>query len=116
MSSLLGCPQKFLGVDYLIPIGGDGTLSCGVRLHEEGVTVIAVPKTMDNDVPGIDYCIGFNKSRRINDINQRLSYLVRCGNPDAIDSIVPIASGNLALDLILQRAFGRMGGIAEQSG
>jgi ATP-dependent phosphofructokinase / diphosphate-dependent phosphofructokinase len=50
----------WLGVDYLIPIGGDDTLSYGVRLYKEGVKVIAIPKTMDNDVPGTDYCIGFS--------------------------------------------------------
>lgn len=224
----------FLGIDYLIPIGGDDTLSYGVRLHQEGVKVIAMPKTMDNDVPGTDYCIGFstcvtrtiemthslrtsagsherilaievfgryagftallptmagaanrcvipeykfnierltellvedrftnpshysvvlvsegamfeggemvfqdhekdayghkklggvgdliseklkeltskyNKGKRINVINQRLGYLVRCGNPDAIDSIVPMAYGNLALDLILDGVHGRL--------
>lgn len=224
----------FLGIDYLIPIGGDDTLSYAVRLHKEGVKVIAMPKTMDNDVPGTDYCIGFstcvtriiemthslrtsagsherilvievfgryagftallptmagaanrcvipeykfnieclcellvkdrftnpshysvvlvsegatfeggemvfqeqekdayghkklggigdliattlkklspkyNNNRRINVINQRLGYLVRCGNPDAIDSIVPMAYGNLALDLILEKAHGRL--------
>ncbi len=225
---------EFLGIDYLIPIGGDDTLSYGVRLHKEGVKVIGIPKTMDNDVPGTDYCIGFstcvtriismthalrttagsherfliievfgryagftallptmagaanrcvipeyrfnieilcdllsqdrytnpskysvvlvsegasienegmifessekdmyghkklggigdrvshllkelspkfNKGHRINVINQRLSYLVRCGNPDAIDSIVPMAYGNIALDLINEKSFGRM--------
>jgi len=226
---------EFLGVDYLIPIGGDDTLSYGVRLHNEGIKVIAIPKTMDNDVPGTDYCIGFstcvtrtiemthrlrtsagsherilvievfgryagftallptmagaanrcvipeykfnverltellvedrftnpshysvvlvsegakfegmeemvfksqetdayghkklggvgdilserikdispqfNKDKRINVINQRLGYLVRCGDPDAIDSIVPMAYGNLALDLILDGVHGRM--------
>jgi 6-phosphofructokinase 1 len=224
----------YLGIDYLIPIGGDDTLSYAVRLHKEGVKVICVPKTMDNDVPGTDYCIGFstcvtrtismthalrtaagsherflvievfgryagftallptmagaanrcvipeykfdinrlcelltkdrmtnpsnysvvlvsegamvkgeemifegkekdmyghkklggigdqvasllkecsatfNNGRRINVINQRLSYLVRCGDPDAIDSIVPMAYGNLALDLILKDKAGRM--------
>ena len=224
----------FLGIDYLIPMGGDDTLGYGARLHDEGVKVIGIPKTMDNDVPGTDYCIGFstcitriiemthslrttagsherylvievfgryagytalipsmagaanrcvipeyefniehlcelltkdrltnpskysvvlvsegatfegsnmvfegrevdmfghkklggigdlishqlkeisprfNKGRRINVINQRLSYLVRCGNPDAIDSIVPMAFGNLALDLILGKIHGRM--------
>jgi len=46
----------FLGVDYVIPIGGDDTLSYGVRLYKEGVKVVAIPKTMDNDVPGTDYC------------------------------------------------------------
>ncbi len=226
---------EFLGVDYLIPIGGDDTLSYGVRLHHEGVKVIAIPKTMDNDVPGTDYCIGFstcvtrtiemthrlrtsagsherilvievfgryagftallptmagasnrcvipeykfnierltellvedrftnpshysvvlvsegakfegmdemvfqnhemdayghkklggvgdivsekikdlstkfNNGKRINVINQRLGYLVRCGDPDALDSIVPMAYGNLALDLILEGAYGRI--------
>jgi 6-phosphofructokinase 1 len=51
---------EFLGIDYLIPIGGDDTLSYAERLHEEGVKVVAIPKTMDNDVPGTDYCIGFS--------------------------------------------------------
>ena len=50
----------WLGIDYLIPIGGDDTLSYGVRLYQEGVKVVAIPKTMDNDVPGTDYCIGFS--------------------------------------------------------
>ena len=62
---------EFLGVDYLIPIGGDDTLSYGVRLSQEGMKVIAVPKTMDNDVPGTDYCLGFSTciTRTINMIN-----------------------------------------------
>ncbi len=51
---------EYLGIDTLIPIGGDDTLSYGVRMHEEGVRVIAVPKTMDNDVFGTDYCLGFS--------------------------------------------------------
>ncbi len=49
-----------LGIDVLIPIGGDDTLSYGLRMHREGVPVIAIPKTMDNDVHGTDYCIGFS--------------------------------------------------------
>jgi 6-phosphofructokinase 1 len=49
-----------LGIDVLIPIGGDDTLSYALRMHEEGVPVIAIPKTMDNDVNGTDYCIGFS--------------------------------------------------------
>lgn len=48
------------GIDVLIPIGGDDTLSYGLRMHEEGVPTIAIPKTMDNDVNGTDYCIGFS--------------------------------------------------------
>ena len=50
---------EFLGIDRLIPIGGDDTLSFGERLHSEGFPVVAIPKTMDNDVYGTDYCIGF---------------------------------------------------------
>lgn len=225
---------EFVGVDYLIPIGGDDTLSYGVRLYTEGVKVVALPKTMDNDVPGTDYCIGFstcvtrtiqlanslrtsagsherflvmevfgryagftamlptmagaasrcvipeyrfdmehlaelmnydrlrnpsrysmllvsegamfeggemvfqgattdayghkklggvgdlvseelkrmspkyNQGKTVNIINQKLGYIVRGGDPDAIDSIVPMAYGNLALDLILQNIHGRL--------
>jgi ATP-dependent phosphofructokinase / diphosphate-dependent phosphofructokinase len=224
----------FLGVDYLVPIGGDDTLSYAVRLYTEGIKVVGIPKTMDNDVPGTDYCIGFstcvtrtimmtnnlrtsagsherflvlevfgryagftamlptmagaanrcvipehqfeiehlaellsydrnlnpskysivlvsegamfkggemvfadmtrdayghaklggigdmvsaklkelspqfNNGKPVNVINQRLGYLVRGGDPDAIDSIVPMAYGNLALDLILKGIHGRM--------
>ncbi len=49
-----------MGIDTLIPIGGDDTLSYGERMHREGVKVVAIPKTMDNDVYGTDYCIGFS--------------------------------------------------------
>lgn len=225
---------KFLGIEYLIPIGGDDTLSYAVRLYREGVKIVAIPKTMDNDVPGTDYCIGFStcitrtiqitnnlrtsagsherflvlevfgryagftamlptmagsanrcvipeykfkietltelliedrmknpskysvvlvsegamfeggemifegdikdayghaklggigdlvsaklkehsanccKGRPIGVINQKLGYLVRGGDPDAIDSVVPMAYGNLALDLILKGIHGRL--------
>jgi len=51
---------EHLGIDALLPIGGDDTLSYGLRMHTEGVPVIAIPKTMDNDVHGTDYCIGFS--------------------------------------------------------
>jgi 6-phosphofructokinase 1 len=51
---------EHLGLDALVAIGGDDTLSYGLRLHDEGVPVIAIPKTMDNDVHGTDYCIGFS--------------------------------------------------------
>ena len=225
---------EYLGIDYLIPIGGDDTLSYAVRLYQEGMRVIAIPKTMDNDVPGTDYCIGFstcitrtislannlrtiagsherilvmevfgryagftailptmagaanrcvipefkfnidqltellvydrtknpshysvvlvsegamfeggemvftetatdayghkklggigdlvsvelrersakfNKKKTVNVINQKLGYMVRGGDPDAIDSIVPMAYGNLALDLVLSGIHGRL--------
>lgn len=51
---------EHLGLDAVVAIGGDGTLSYARRLHEEGVPVIAVPKTMDNDVFGTDYSVGFS--------------------------------------------------------
>jgi len=51
---------EHLGLNALIPIGGDDTLSYGERLHREGIPVVAIPKTMDNDVYGTDYCIGFS--------------------------------------------------------
>ena len=50
----------------------------------------------------------WNRGQRVNVVNQRLGYLVRCGEPDAIDSIVPMAYGNLALDLILSGTSGRL--------
>ncbi len=49
-----------LKIDSLIAIGGDDTLGYAQRLHQEGVNVVAIPKTMDNDVPGTDYSIGFS--------------------------------------------------------
>jgi len=51
---------EHLGIDVLIPIGGDDTLGYGSRLHQEGVPIVSIPKTMDNDVFGTDYCIGFS--------------------------------------------------------
>ncbi len=61
-----------LGIDALLPIGGDDTLSFALRLHAEGVPVVGIPKTMDNDVHGTDYCIGFSTAvtRTVNFIHQ----------------------------------------------
>jgi ATP-dependent phosphofructokinase / diphosphate-dependent phosphofructokinase len=63
---------EHLGIDTLIPIGGDDTLSYGERLHSEGFPVVAIPKTMDNDVYGTDYCVGFSTAvtRSVNFIHQ----------------------------------------------
>jgi 6-phosphofructokinase len=51
---------EFLKLDALVALGGDGTLTFARRLHEEGVPIMAIPKTMDNDVYGTDYCLGFS--------------------------------------------------------
>ena len=61
-----------LGIDALVAIGGDDTLSFALRLHDEGIRVIAIPKTMDNDVHGTDYCIGFSTAitRTVNFVHQ----------------------------------------------
>jgi 6-phosphofructokinase len=65
-SGLVDCTQHalrvldYLGLEALVPIGGDDTLSFASRLHREGFRVVAIPKTMDNDVFGTDYCIGFS--------------------------------------------------------
>jgi len=62
---------EYLGLDAVVAVGGDGTLSFARRLHQEGVPVVAVPKTMDNDVYGTDYSIGFSTavSRGVHFIN-----------------------------------------------
>ena len=77
-SSFLDCTAHVLrnlerlGLDALIPIGGDDTLGYGERLHREGFPVVAIPKTMDNDVFGTDYCIGFSTAvtRSVNFLHQ----------------------------------------------
>ena len=51
-----------LGIDALVPIGGDDTLSFARVLVDHGVPLVAIPKTMDNDVPGTEYCIGFSSA------------------------------------------------------
>ena len=60
-----------LSIDAIIPIGGDDTLSYACRLHKEGVQIVAIPKTMDNDVFGTDFCIGFSTAvtRSVDAIN-----------------------------------------------
>src|SRR5262249_8390228 len=61
-----------LGIDHLIAIGGDDTLSYAATLNDRGVKVMAIPKTMDNDVRNTEYCIGFSTAiTRANDAIQR---------------------------------------------
>jgi len=64
-----------LELDVLVPIGGEDTLGYGARIHSEGFPVICIPKTMDNDVPGTDYCLGFSTAitRCVQFINQMRS-------------------------------------------
>jgi 6-phosphofructokinase 1 len=66
---------KNLEVDVLMPIGGEDTLGYGARIHSEGFPVVCIPKTMDNDVPGTDYCLGFSTAvtRCVQYINQMRS-------------------------------------------
>lgn len=61
-----------LEIDVLVPIGGEDTLGYGARIHREGFPVVSIPKTMDNDVFGTDYCIGFSTAitRSVTFINQ----------------------------------------------
>ena len=62
-----------LGLDHLIAIGGDDTLSYARRLHDEGFPVVCIPKTMDNDVPNTEYCIGFSTAitRAVDNISRQ---------------------------------------------
>jgi 6-phosphofructokinase 1 len=53
---------QHLKLDVLVPIGGEDTLGYGARIHREGFPVVCIPKTMDNDVPGTDYCLGFSSA------------------------------------------------------
>jgi 6-phosphofructokinase 1 len=62
----------FLGLDGLVVIGGDGTLGVAAKIAELGIPVWGIPKTMDNDVPGTDYCIGFETA-----INRASEYIDR---------------------------------------
>jgi len=65
-----------LRLDALVAIGGDDTLSYAARLHKEGFPVVAIPKTMDNDVPGTDYCIGFSTA-----ITRSINFLIALRTP-----------------------------------
>ncbi len=97
----------FLGIDYLIPIGGDDTLSYGVRMYQEGVKTVAIPKTMDNDVPGTDYCIGFstcvtrtielaNSLRTVAGSHERIMVLEVFGRYAGFTAMLPTMAGRCA--------------------
>lgn len=105
----------WLGVDRLIPIGGDDTLSYGVRLSREGVSVNAIPKTMDGDVPGTEACIGFSTcvSRTIELLNrlrtsagshERFLIAEVLGRYAGFTSLEPAAAGAADRNLIPEQA------------
>src|SRR5258706_15344748 len=94
----------FLDIETLIPIGGDDTLSYGVRMYQEGVKVVAIPKTMDNDVPGTDYCIGFstcvtrtiemaNSLRTVAGSHERILVLEVFGGYAGFNALLPAMAG-----------------------
>ena len=65
-----------LGIELMTPIGGDDTLSYAVRMHREGMQVVGIPKTMDNDVFGTDYCIGFSTA-----VSRSVEYITALRTP-----------------------------------
>jgi 6-phosphofructokinase 1 len=94
-------------------------VSEGARMREEGMTFEGEETDQygHRRLGGIgdrvaarlkELSLKFNQGRRVNVVNQRLGYLVRCGDPDALDSIVPMAFGNVALDLVLSGTSGRL--------
>ena len=102
---------EYLGIEYLVPIGGDDTLSYGLRLHKEGIRCIGIPKTMDNDVPGTDYCIGFStcvtrtiefthQLRTCAGSHERLMVVEVMGRYAGYTALVPTMAGASDLSLI----------------
>jgi 6-phosphofructokinase 1 len=95
---------EWLNIDYLIPIGGDDTLEFAVELYRMGVKVVAIPKTMDNDVAGTDYCIGFstcvtrtiqltNQIRTSAGSHERLLLIEVFGRNTGFTAILPTLAG-----------------------
>lgn len=68
--------MEHLKIDVLVAIGGDDTLSYAARLHAEGAPTMCIPKTMDNDVFGTDYCIGFSTC-----VNRGVELITRLRTP-----------------------------------
>jgi len=79
----------------LVAIGGDDTLSYALRLHDENVPVIAIPKTMDNDVRNTEYCIGFSTAiTRASDAIQRQRTTVASHERIGIFRIFGVGNGD----------------------
>jgi len=95
---------EWLGIDYMIPIGGDDTLSYADHLRKRGIKLVGIPKTMDNDVPGTDYCIGFSTAvtriiqmtddlRTTADSHQRFMVIEVFGRYAGFTALLPTMAG-----------------------
>jgi 6-phosphofructokinase 1 len=107
---------RLLGIDALITIGGDDTLSYSLRLHQEGFPIVAIPKTMDNDVRGTDYCIGFSTAitrsldfihnmRTCTGSHERIAVIELFGRNSGETSLVASYLGNVDRCLISEVPF-----------
>jgi 6-phosphofructokinase len=104
---------KRYGLDALIAIGGDGTLSAARELHEIGVKIVGVPKTIDNDLKGTDYTFGFDTAVSAERLGVEtrvtvLGHIQRGGSPTAFDRIIATRFGIRAVDLVKEGRFGYM--------
>ena len=107
---------KFLGIEALVTIGGDDTLSYSLHLHKAGFPVVAIPKTMDNDVRGTDYCIGFstaitrslefiNNMRTCTGSHERIAVIELFGRNSGETSLIASYLGNVDRCLISEVTF-----------
>ncbi len=88
-----------LEVDGVIAIGGDGTLGAASRLTEEGIKVIGIPKTIDNDISGTDACIGFSTAAQIaTDAIDRLHTTAESHNRLMVLEVMGRSAGWIALE------------------
>jgi 6-phosphofructokinase 1 len=88
-----------LGIDGLIAIGGDGTLSAAARLTEEGMPVVGIPKTIDNDLSGTDLCIGFSTAVQVaTDALDRLHSTAESHNRLMLVEVMGRTAGWIALE------------------
>ena len=106
----------WLGIDALVPIGGDDTLSYAVHIHQQGFHAVAIPKTMDNDVAGTDYCIGFstcvtrtialaNDLRTVAGSHERFLVLEVFGRYAGFSALLPTMAGAADRCLIPEHKF-----------
>lgn len=108
-------------IDVIVAIGGDDTQSYALRLHKEGFPVVSIPKTMDNDIYGTDYCIGFSTAvtrsvdhitalRRVAGSRERIAVVELFGCNSGETSLI---SADLATDLILRKETGKLVALRE---